>query len=87
MNTLYKVGHKITIGISKEIIPKKKYYKKKRLRAYARALVYVDNIVDIIFAKFAWTVIDIEFLQSTFKSRKSLGIFQVIRDQCQDLRS
>ena len=60
---------------------------KNGLRAYARALVYVADTVDIIFAKFTWTVIDIEFLQSTFKSRKSLDIFQVIRDQCPDLRS
>ena len=35
---------------------------KKGLRAYARALVYVADTVDIIFANFAWTVIDIAFL-------------------------
>ena len=43
------------------------------MQAYVRALVYVADTVNIIFAKFAWTIIDIEFLQSTFKSRKSLG--------------
>ena len=60
---------------------------KKGLRDYARALVYVADTVDIIFATFARTVIDIEFLQSTFKSRKNLDIFQVISDQCLDLMS
>ena len=35
-----------------------------------------SDTVDIIFAKFAWTVIDIKFLQSTFKTRKSPSIFQ-----------
>ena len=39
------------------------------MQAYARALVYVTNTVDIICKKFAWTVIDIDFLQFTFKNR------------------
>ena len=53
-----------------------KIYKKlKELRAYPRALVFVADTMNIIFGKFAWTMINIEFLQCIFKRTKILGMF------------
>ena len=43
----------------------------KELRAYARGLLYVANTTNVIFAKFAWTFINIEFLQFIFKGSKT----------------
>ena len=72
------MAHKITVKISKK--PKQLYttnqkmYKKlKELRAYARALVYVADTMNIIFAKFAWTIINIEFLQCILKALRDLA--------------
>ena len=71
--TLYTMAHKITVKYLKAIVYNqiKMHQTKKGLRVYARALVNVADTVDIIFAKFAWTIIDIGFFQSTFKSRRS----------------
>ena len=57
------MAHKITVKISKNnyIQAYKKSRKVKRLRAYARALVYVANTVYIVSTKFAWSIINIEF--------------------------
>ena len=76
---------KIEIVIYKHTKSLKK--KVKRLRAYARALVDVANTLNIVSTKFAWTFINIEFLQCIFKSRKRLSMFHIIRDQFPNLRS
>ena len=56
------MAYKTAIKISKNnyITIKEKHKKVKRLQAYTRALVYVAKTVNIIFAKFAWTFINIE---------------------------
>ena len=68
---------KVTVKISKNyyIQAYKKFLKKvKRLRAYARAFIYVANTVNIVTTKFAWTFINIEFLQCIFRNSKRLCI-------------
>ena len=82
------MAHKITVKISKNnyIHTTKNLQKKsKEVRAYARALVYVPDTINVIFSKFACTIISIEFLQCTFKSTKRLGLFYVIRNQLPNL--
>ena len=85
------MAHKITVKISKNnyIQNNQKSIKKKskEVRAYARALVYVADTMYVTFAKFAWTIINIKFLQCTFKSTKRHGMFQVIRNQFLNLWS
>ena len=73
------MSHKIKDKISKNnyIQAYRKSKKVKILRAYARALIYVANTVNIVFTKFAWTFINIEFLQCIFKTRKRLGMFHI----------
>ena len=84
------MANKITVKISKNIHiqnNKKSIKKSKEVRAYARALVYVADTMNIFFAKFAWTVINIEFLQCIFKSTKRLSMFHIIRNQFPNLWS
>ena len=59
------MAHKITVkNVEKQLYTNNQKSKKesKELRAYVKALVYVADTMNIIFAKFAWTIINIEFL-------------------------
>ena len=66
------MAHKIAVKISKS-------NKNNYIKAYARTVDNVANTVNVVSTKFAWTFINIEFLQCIFKSRKRLNFHSTLQ--------
>ena len=80
------MAQKITVQMSKKELyaNKQKSKRGKRITSLCESFT-LANTTNIIFAKFAWTFINIEFFIDLFSKKVRFDMFDIIRNQFPNL--